>query len=227
MTAMRSHPLGEVLPARRALTPAGPACCRGAARFRLPGRCGHHRPDREPGGVGPDAPAPGQVVDNVEATAALRGHWPGSSSAVSHGNLDGAISQGPGETKIRASQRPGVPDGIAQQFADNQGCVEDDTVKDPGRSQLGCQPAASHRNTRRGARQEYGARYSHLPVAATGRMQGRTAGARIMRRVEQESARPAVAVRHTACRGDAPRLLTGNRRRRARLRGQGDASRPG
>jgi len=169
---MRLHPLGEVLPAWQALTPAGPACRRSGARSRPAGRCGHYRPDRQSAVIGPDTPAPGQVVDYVEATATqrgdsrLRGDWPGGGSAVSHGNLDGAVSQSPGEAKTRARQRPGVPDRIAQQFADNQDSVADDTVEDPGRSQLGCQPPASHRDTRRGARQEYGARYSHPPCAA-------------------------------------------------------------
>src|SRR5258708_2078649 len=128
---MRLHPLGEVLPAWRALTPARPAHRGGAAPYRPVSRYGHHCPDRQPGVVGPDTPAPGQVANDVEATATQRGdsglrrHMPGSGSAVTYRNLDDAIIQFPGEEQIRARQRPGVADRIAEQFADNQHSIAD------------------------------------------------------------------------------------------------------
>jgi hypothetical protein len=82
-----------------------------------------------------------------------------------------------------------VPDGIAEQFAHYQDSVAHDAVEYPGRHQLGRQPPTGDRNTRRRARQENGARYSHLPGAAPGVC----------------GARPFAALR---CRGNAPHLLT-------------------
>src|ERR1700756_1462504 len=92
VTATRSHPLGEVLPPWHALTPAGPAHRRGTVVVRPVSRRGYHSPDRQSGVVSPDTPVPGQVVNDVEATATQRGdsrlrrHRPGGGSAVSYRN---------------------------------------------------------------------------------------------------------------------------------------------
>lgn len=118
-----------------------------------------------------DAPPPfGQGLDDPETAPAERGQGArtpprlGHRAAVADLQFEQVAAAQPADPDLAGRQRAGVPEGVADQLADDDAGVVDDGLVDPRVGQLRAEALTGDRDAGRRVWQQYDARCPHLPV---------------------------------------------------------------
>ena len=113
----------------------------------------HQRPDGGCAVVPADAPAVGESIDDAEPAAAERGQrrpgapWLGRGATVAHRDLDDVAVAVPGHPYLTGGQRPGVPERVAEQFADDDRGIVHGGLAHAGRQKLSGKMPTGHCDT--------------------------------------------------------------------------------
>ena len=89
--------------------------------------------------------------------------WGRRCAAVADRHLNRVVAECPRDLDVRTGERPGVPDGVAEELAHDENRVADGRLEDPGSAQVGSDPLAGDSDARRCPGQQYRPRRSHLP----------------------------------------------------------------
>lgn len=87
----------------------------------------------------------------------------GHCTTVADCYLNRVVSQCPCDLHAGTGKRPGVPDGVAEEFTHDENRIADGRLEDPGSAQVGGNPLTGDSDACWRPGQQYGPRRSHLP----------------------------------------------------------------
>src|ERR1022692_4552734 len=118
--------------------------------------------------VAADTPARAQMLDDGQPAAADRGQGgmerarQGLTPPVAHREFYPGRTQRPGHPQPGSRQRPGMQDGVTEQFAHDEHCVPDSAREDTASTEFAAELPTGCANAGWHAREQHDARLTHL-----------------------------------------------------------------